>query len=139
MSIYKQFGTNIQAEQAGIDITFAANDDGSIPTFRVARMGGANKRYTTELTRRTRPLTAAIRNNTLGEEKAQQLSMEVFVEAVLLGWSNIFDVEGTPLPYSKQLALKLFSDLPDLYEELVRQASALTSFQTDELEATAKN
>lgn len=139
MSLYKQFGTNTAAETHGTRVEFPANDDGTIPSFLVARMGGANKRYNAELTRKTRPLTTAIRNGTLSDDQAKHISLDVFIETVLQSWSNIYDAKGKELVYSKQSARKLFTDLPDLYDEIVRQASALTTFQTAELDETAKN
>jgi hypothetical protein len=139
MSIYKQFLTDTSAETDGAEIVFAANEDGTIPTFRVARMGGANKRYAAELTRQTRPLTAAIRNGMLSDDQAKRISLNVFIETVLLDWYNMQDAAGNIISYSKPAARKLFEDLPDLYEELVRQAMAITTFQIAELDETAKN
>lgn len=139
MSLYAQFGTDTKLEVEGTDITFAANDDGSIPTFRVARMGGSNKKYLSVLTRKTRPVQTAIRNGTLADEQAKRISLEVFVETVLLGWSNIYDRNGNSIAFTQSNAIQLFNELPDLYDEVVRQASSLTTFQTDELETTAKN
>jgi hypothetical protein len=139
MSLYAQFGTDTKAEVEGTDITFAANSDGSIPTFRVARMGGSNKRYLASLTRKTRSVQTAIRNGTLPDEQAKRISMEVFIETVLLGWSNVYDRTGTLITYTPNAAQWLFNELPDLYDEIVRQAGSLTTFQTAELEDIAKN
>lgn len=139
MSLYNQFGTDTKLETEGADITFAANDDGTIPTFRVARMGGANKRYLAALSRKTRSVTTAIRNGTLSDEQAKKISLEVFIETVLLGWSNIYDRTGNPIPFTQHNANVLFNELPDLYDEIVRQAGSLTTFQTAELEEIAKN
>ena len=46
-------------------------------------------------------------------------SPDKFVKDVLLGWENITDLDGNVIPFSEEIAIKLFKDLPMLYIDLV--------------------
>ncbi len=45
--LFKQFKTNSAKETEGVEIEFpeAQNDDGTVPTFIISRMGKSNKAY----------------------------------------------------------------------------------------------
>ncbi|WBF76921.1 hypothetical protein PSV3_00219 [Septimatrevirus PSV33] len=49
--LFKQFKTNSTKEAEGVEIEFpeAQNDDGSVPTFVISRMGKSNKAYSKAL------------------------------------------------------------------------------------------
>jgi len=81
----------------------------------------------------------AIGAEMLSDDLAKKITKEVFVSTVLLGWKNVTDAEGKDLPFSKENALKLFHDLPDLYEDLVRQSNNANTFKDAEMEVEAKN
>lgn len=139
MSIYGQYKTDSVKETEGVDVTFPSNDDGSVPTFRIARMGKANKKYTKAVERVSRPYRRQIDNKSISEELSEKLMLEVFVDTVLLGWSNIQDEEGKTIAYNRENAIKVMTDLPDLYAELSDEASKAARFRDEQQESEAKN
>jgi hypothetical protein len=64
---------------------------------------------------------------------------DVYVETVVLGWEGMLDAAGNPLPFNKENALKLFTDLPDLFQDVMEQAGKLALFREDIREDEAKN
>ena len=141
MSLYKQFATNTDKEIEGIEVqmTEAENEDGSIPTFVVSRMGKSNKRYSKALEAATRPYRRQIELGTMNNDKAEEIFMGVFVDTVLKGWKNVRDESGAELPYNKQSATKLFKDLPEVYERLQEEAKLSANFRDAALEEEVKN
>ena len=141
MSLYKQFATNSEKEMEGVEVqmTEAENEDGSIPTFVVSRMGKSNKRYSKALEAATRPYRRQIELGTMNNDKAEEIFMGVFVDTVLKGWKNVRDENGAELPFNKQSATKLFKDLPEVYERLQEEAKLSANFREASLEEEAKN
>ena len=141
MSLYKQFATNSEKETEGVKIEFheATNDDGSIPTFVVSRMGKSNKRYSKALEAATRPYRRQIELGTMNNDKAEEIFLGVFVDTVLKGWKNVRGEDGKPLEFSKAAAVKLFTDLPEVYERLQEEAKLSANFRDAALEEEVKN
>ncbi|MBU0801815.1 MAG: hypothetical protein KKA05_12545 [Alphaproteobacteria bacterium] len=141
MSLYKQFATNTDKEIEGIEVqmTEAENDDGSVPTFVVSRMGKSNKRYSKALEAATRPYRRQIELGTMNNDKAEEIFLGVFVDTVLKGWKNVRDESGADMPFTKQTATKLFKDLPEVYERLQEEAKLSANFREASLEEEAKN
>ncbi len=146
MSLSSQYKTNQTKAIEGVAITFPSNEDGTVPTFYVSRMNDSNPQYAAKLAAVTKPFKRQIDAGTLPQEKAKELTKDVFTSTVLKGWENIpmSDVTGVGsdtgyASFSKATALQLFENLPDLYSELVTEASGIARFLADELEAEAKN
>ena len=139
MSLFKQFGTNKEAEQAGIWIEYGPNDDGTIPAFKIARAGKSNKKWLKTVERLTKPHRRAMELGTIAPELAEKIMREVFVDSVLTDWRNILDKDGNPLQFNAQNALALFESLPELYDDLNEKAGKAASFREEEVEAEAKN
>ena len=144
MSLYKQFATNSEKEMEGVEVqmTEAENEDGSIPTFVVSRMGKSNKRYSKALEAATRPYRRQIELGTMNNDKAEEIFMGVFVDTVLKGWKNVRGEGGedaAELPFTKAAAVKLFTDLPEVYERLQEEAKLSANFRDAALEEEVKN
>ncbi|WBF76922.1 hypothetical protein PSV3_00220 [Septimatrevirus PSV33] len=76
---------------------------------------------------------------TLKNEVAESLFMGVFVDTVLRGWKNVQGEDGKEIAYSKDAAISLLSELPDVYERLQEEAKLASNFRDNALEAEAKN
>ena len=139
MSIFKQFGTDKKLEQDGVLVEYPANEDGSIPSFRLARMCRSNKRYMKAVEAATRPHKRAIELGTIKPETAEEVFLDVFVGTILLGWENIQDNVGLVIPFSKEAAKSLMKNLPDLYDDLQEKAKNMSLFHESEMEQEAKN
>lgn len=139
MSIFKQFGTDKKLEQDGVLVEYPANEDGSIPSFRLARMCRSNKRYMKAVEAATRPHKRAIELGTIKPETAEEVFLDVFVGTILLGWDNIQDNTWLEIPFSKEAAKNLLKELPDLYDDLQEKAKNMSLFLESEMEQEAKN
>lgn len=139
MSLFKQFGTDTKAENDGVWIEMGLNEDGSEIGFLIARASKSNKRYTKALEKATKPHRTAMATETLEEKVAAKLMLDVFCEAVLLGWRNVRDRDDKEIAHNKANAIQLMQDLPELYERLSEESKKLSLFREKELEADAKN
>jgi hypothetical protein len=139
MSIFKQFGTDKKLEQEGVLVEYPANEDGSIPTFRLARMCRSNKRYVKAVEVATRPHKRAIELGTIKPEVAEEIFLDVFVGAILLGWENILNEKGEDVKFSKDEAKRIMKMLPDLYDDLQEKSRNMSTFLEAEMEQEEKN
>lgn len=139
MNLYKQFKTDATLETAGVFLDYGTNSKGKPIRFKIARAGGKNDAYSKALEKATRPHRIAMQNKTFSNEQADALVLDVFCEAVLLGWEGVENEAGEAVSYDKAAARKLMNDLPDLYADIRGQADAAATFRQQELEADLKN
>lgn len=139
MSLYRQFQTNQSLEVNGIDLEYGTNSKGQPIRIKIARSGGANKRFARALEVATRPYKRQIVNDRLDAELATTITRKVYAETVVLGWTGVEDKAGVEIPFSVAACINLFNDLPDLFEDIATQAARLAAFREDLAEADAKN
>lgn len=130
---YELFETDKNFEIQGIWI-----DYGSF-SFLIARAGGANEKYARILRQRMKPYRRQVQNNTLDEELSHKILLGAFVDGVLLDWKDVKDRDGNALEYNRGNAVKLFTDLPDLFRDLQIQATNMTLFRKEVLEEDLGN
>ena len=133
-NLYELFETDNTLETEGIWYTFDKDTK-----FLLARAGGANTRFTKVLEAKTRPYRRQIDNGTIDNDLGNQLLIEAFSEAVVLGWSGVTDKAGKEMKYSVANCVKLLTDLPDLFTELREEATRVANFRNEEIEADAGN
>lgn len=140
MSLFKQFKMDPTKENEGVLITYGPNDDGSIPTFRIARRSGNNQRYAKSLMQESQPYRRMIDLGVLPQATSEKVFRRVFCSSVLLGWENVQDDETKQLiPFNIDNAMHLMQALPDLYDDLVAQSTNIALFRLTEVEDAAKN
>src|ERR1043166_2725598 len=146
MSLTKAFKTDKTKEIEGVAIKMPANEDGTIPTFIVSRLGRSNQRYTRALERIMKPHAAAVRTKTLSNDMADKLLRQAFIEGALITWQNVkmADVTGDEsqegdCTFTPAGAAELFDHLPELYETLSAEANDVSLFREGTAEADAKN
>lgn len=139
MSLYAQFETDKVFEQDGIYLEYGPASNGKPIRFKVARAGGANKGYSKSLEKFSRMHRVALENETLSNDVAKKALLDVFCTSVLLGWENVEDRDGKPLPFTRDNAIALMTDLPDLYDNIQKQASKAALFRKAEMEDDLKN
>ena len=147
MSLRKTFKTNHTAEIEGVTIPVGINDhNGQEITITLSRMSTTNKRYTKALEQATRPHQSAIQQNALDQELARKMLQGVFTDTVLLGWDNLPKSELTGdendtelLPFSKENALALFAEMPDLYDDWEKRAQSAAAFREEERKTATGN
>jgi hypothetical protein len=139
MSLYKRFKTDPKIEKEGVLLDFGKNSKGAQIYIRVARAGGANQAYLNRMEARAKPHRRSIQNDTIERVTLEKLILDVYAETVVLGWENVEDENGNELPFNKDNVIKLFTDLPDVYEEVKDQAQKGALYRQELLEADAKN
>lgn len=130
---YSVFRTDKALEKEGIVLDYG---DFKI---KVARAGGSNAAFQKALTAKVRPYKRQLDAGTIPDDVAEKLFLDVYAESVVLGWEGVTDENGKPLPYSKENAVKLFSDLPDLFRDVQSQAASISNFRAEVTEDTIKN
>lgn len=139
--LFKQYKTDSIKETEGVEIEFpeAQNDDGSVPTFLISRMGKSNRAYSKALEAATRPYRRQVELGTMKNEVAEALFLNVFCDTVLKGWRNVMDEKGKAIGFSKDTAVELMTALPDVYERLQEEAKLAANFRESVLDDEAKN
>jgi len=133
-SIYDKFATDKKAEQEGIIL-----DYGDGLKIRIARAGGSNIKYEKLVQAKLRKYERQRQLDLLDIDTLRPILREVYAEAVVLGWEGVTDRDGNEIPFTKANAIKLFEDLPDLFEDIVVQAQKAALFRQNILEAEAGN
>lgn len=128
-SPYAVFETDTDLETKGRWIDYGAAGE-----YLIARAGGANKKYSKLLTARMKPYRRQVEQGTMDNEKAKQILIETFVDAVLLDWKNVNGRDGQPLEHTRENAITLFKDLPALLADLQNQAMSFAVFRRHEVE-----
>jgi hypothetical protein len=140
MSLWKAFGTDEQMEVSGVPIKPAGfNADGTEATFFVARIGGQNHQFTKIRDQIMRPYSREIEAGTLDPQHMFRLNVEVFVKANLKGWQHVRDIDEQEIRFSYDNAIKLLTQLPDLYLTLAYEAGKIANYQAIATEAAEKN
>lgn len=137
----KAYRTNTAKEIQGFTLALdeAPNDDGTIPTFILARTGGANVAYSKALEVETRPYRRQIELGTLKPEIAEEALLKVFCKTIVKGWSNVQDEDGNVIAFSEQAAIELLGkeDMKDLYSRLRDEANTAANYR-DAMRETEK-
>lgn len=131
---YGAFKTDETREKDGVTL-----DMGEAGRFKVARAGGANATFTKRLAFLTKPHRRAIQTGSIDPKLADQILVTAYVESVLIGWENVTGEDGAPLQFSKENAVKLFTDLPDLFKIIRETAEDMTLFKQEIAEGDAGN
>ncbi len=139
MSLYKQFATDKNVERDGVVLSYGKNSKNKDINIRIARAGGANIRYTKLLEAAIKPYRRQLQNETMDNGVAEDITMRVYAQSVVLGWEGVEDEKGNDMEFTVENCMKLFKDLPDLWADIQSQATRAALFRQDILEADAKN
>lgn len=131
---YDTFKADESLEQQGIEL-----DYGDAGLFKIARAGGSNKEFARLMEKVFRPYRRQMDAGTMDEKVADKLLAEVFAKTVILDWKGVTDKNGKNLPFNTENAVKLLTDLPDLFADLREQAMKIANFRAVEIEADLKN
>lgn len=142
-NVYELFGTQADMEVDGVWIDYAAF------RVRLSRSGGRNTVYNKTLTKEYSKFKN-IDAKVLGDDVAREVLIKVFVKSVIKAWevatengewkSGVHvmqrDKEGNPTgeikleKFTPENVIKVLTDLPDLFKDLMDQASTLSNFQS---------
>lgn len=133
-SLYAQFETDRDMERSGIRLNY-----GNGVCIIIARAGGSNTRFAKVFEAKTRPYRRQIESETLDPLVAESLLVQAFVESVILGWEGVKDRYGDDLLFTREHAIKLFTELPDLFADVREQATKAANFRAHDVEDDAGN
>lgn len=113
------------------------------PAFRIARAGGANKRYTKTQAALMKPHLALFRSTKdITPERMDiinDIARKCFFEAILLDWKDVQNEKGETIPFSREAAESLMKQLPALYDFLMGESQSLSTFNPATVEDEAGN
>lgn len=140
MNLYSQFETDTSLEREGLWLEYGTNSQKQPIEIKIARAGGSNETYLKKLEFRLKPHKRLIQNDASEMRPIiEKVVREVYAETVILDWRGVEDRTGNPMPFSKENALKLLTDLPDLYADILEQSTKAALFRKELREADAKN
>jgi hypothetical protein len=130
-SPYDLFETDKSAETQGVVLDYGH--------FRITirRAGGANTAFARRLEAKIKPYRHAFNSGTLDDAIAKRIMVEVYAETVVIGWDDVTDRHGNPLPFTVPNCVQLFTDLPELFANVQEQATSLALFRAEEVEEAA--
>lgn len=145
MSMYSNFGTNEDLEKGGVELDYG--------TFRVriARAGGANKKFAKAMELKSRPHRRALEAGTMNEDVAMEILYEAYAETIIIGWSvpskdkedvwvsAIEGSDGENITFNSENLVATFKALPELFLAIKDSAEQAATFRSDDLEQEAKN
>jgi hypothetical protein len=100
--------------------------------FHLRRFGGSNAQKVKQaMAKYHKPYAKLIEADRLGIEETNLVMAKVFVDSCLISWKGIKDEEGKDIAYSFDNAVKLFTDLPELFNTLFNYCSGVESFKED--------
>lgn len=135
MSLYKTFKTDTALETGGrwFDIK-PENDDGTMPGFLLARRSSKNTQFSSAMERIVREHKSELDRGAMAPQESRRLLVETFVDTVLKDWRNIESESGAKMEFTRVNAIKLFAELPDLYDVLAEQSGLITNYQNKLIE-----
>jgi len=132
-SPYAQFQTDEKVETQGINLDFG---DFAI---RIARAGGSNKKYAKSLMKHVKPYRKAFQAGTLDRKTQNEIMAKVYADSVVLGWAGVTDAEGNEMKFTWDNVVKLLTDLPELFNQIISDAENFRLFKEVEAEDIAGN
>jgi len=134
MDLRKKFGGDRAMEVDGVDLHL-----GGDAYITIARAGGTNVAYARAVQKYLRPIRKRDRfeSEDLDLEEYADVQRQAFADTIVLGWRGI-ELDGAPLPFTRDNALRLMRDLPDLWEVVKAHAEKLANFQREDVEEMGK-
>lgn len=131
-SIYARFATDQSKEEQGVWVDFG---DGI--RFRIRRLKSkASADVRNEL---NKPYLEQQRRGSLSQELQDQLLLKQIAYGIISDWEGVENADGQPIPYNRDNALQLMTDLPDLRDEIFAVSLDREAYKNAIEVDTAKN
>ena len=143
MGLFSDFKNDDSAEKDGQWFQYGNNT-----RIKIARAGGANKVYQKRLDAVSRPYRRQIATDTLTNEQATDILMQVYASVLVKGWetkrderweSGIENEEGELVQFNTDNVLSTFRSLPDLFTMVRDDAQKGAHYRANLMEEAAKN
>jgi hypothetical protein len=110
-------------------------------TFKIARMG--NPKYDEEIIRLSIEAASelGVSEENLPLDKLNEIVKKAASKFILVGWENMEDENGDPIPYSHEKALEFFNDvqLKDMYKFIIGSSKIMEKYRRSKVRGSAKN
>lgn len=140
--IRKMFETDKSVEKEGLWIEYAPGVE-----IRIARAGGANKRFSKTMKRLSQPYRRALQTNTLDEGILLELFIKGYSRAVILDWKGFTkdlithdDADAdTVLDLNQENCEAVLREQPDLFTDIQKAGDDISLFRAEINEVDSKN
>jgi hypothetical protein len=120
------FKTDTKCEADGVWFNIS-NEIG----FLVRRFGGANSpKVKVAMSRLYKPYARMIENDTMPESEQKKIMIKIFVDSSVIDWKGI-EIDGKEAAFSSEAAIKLFENLPEVFDALMKYSSDYANFKED--------
>lgn len=138
----KMFETDNTVEREGIWVEYAEG-----VRIKVARAGGANKRFSKVLARLARPHRRAIQTDAIDEKILETMFVKAYAKTVVLGWEGVtkdvltkVDADaGEELVFNLENCEGVLRAQSDLFNDIRKAADTISYFRAEVLEADSGN
>lgn len=120
MSLYDLFESDPTAERDGIVLEYGANKDGTPIEIRIRRAGGENHQFQKTFEAKTKPYRRIM--DRLDKKTNDRIMREIYAESIIVGWSGVQDRDGNTMEFNRENAIKLLTDLPNVFNDIMRQS-----------------
>lgn len=123
MNLYQRFKTNNDLEgKKGVTL-----DYGEGVKITILRAGGSNRKYQQVL--REKLMATGRKLSSMTDEESEKGMIEVYADAVIIGWEGVKDQDGNDVPFTRENVVKIMSDLPELFADIQRAAGGFELFR----------
>ena len=130
INLYAKYGSDRQKEKTGVPFYIDKDSDTYILVGRWCSRNVEHLKAQAEV---------SLRMADVDENEREEARTLVFAEHLITGWNNIVDKDGNDLPFSRENAVALLADLPDLVNELVNFSLDRANYGLDSVETATKN
>ena len=130
INLYAKYGSDHQKEKTGVPFYIDKDSDTYILVGRWCARNVEHLKAQAEV---------SLRMADVDENEREEARTRVFAEYLITGWNNIVDKDGNDLPFSRENAVALLADLPDLVNELVSFSLDRENYGLDSVETATKN
>ena len=140
-NIFDMFETNAQLEKDGVTLEYGLNSKKEPMFIKVARAGGANVMFAQVHEFITKPYRRQIDSGMkLPKELNDRLNRQLYARAVVRSMGGFEERDGTPIPTSTPQEIEAFFErLPNLFSDVMVQASSMSLFRDEVREGAAGN
>lgn len=119
------FKTSADLEKNGVEFEIAPG-----VSFMLRPFKSTNPRVKAAMATLYKPYARQIELDTLGIEKQRDIQMKLFIQVCLAGWTGV-EIDGTPVECTPDNALRLFTELPDLFDTLQKHSNDFNNYKED--------
>lgn len=138
----KIFETDKNVEREGVILEYSPGVE-----VKIARAGGANKKFAKIMTKLARPYRRAIQTNSISEEILTGMFITAYAKTIILSWKGFTkdlithdDADAnTPLDFNQENIEAVLREQPDLFQDIQTSSENIALFRAEILENDSGN